>query len=156
LKELTGAILKTIKNNFGGEVVASSEEDSSAINPPLCVIKHVREINDRHQPVLIEMEYFEEGLSYIDRPVYCLRIKTPLSKRWEKFSDHRRFGLLRRDYYANPMLKICLDEKTSDKYKLYICSEIPFFQIGNNECNISTGEIILLIRNLIEFSDDLE
>jgi len=150
-------ILAVLSKHFKNQFISYFDGIKVENGARLCAVKHVRS-NGRHQPIIFELEYIEQGLNYIKRPTYCLRIKTPITRWNEKYDDLRRFGSLKDDYYSNPMLKICIDEKARarDLFRQYICVEMPLFLIGNSEINISNQELLFNTNVLIEFADNLE
>lgn len=155
LKKLLYPLFNTLKNYFGDEFIHFSKTSSKEISNIVCALKHVRK-NGRNQPVIIELNYYEPGLSYIDKPTYILNIKTPMFKRGIHFDNLTKFGSLKDIYLQNPVLKICYDKKMKGIFKYYISTEIPLFIVNSADVNVSSGEIIFSINNLISFSDDLE
>lgn len=118
-------------------------------------IKHIRS-NGRHQPVIAEFNYYEPGLHILGKPVYYLRIKTPIYRRGIKYNDLRKFGKQKEVYSNNPILKICFDYYLRNEFKYFVCADVPVFRLDNNNMNLSSQEIIQVVNDLIAFSDDLE
>jgi superfamily II DNA or RNA helicase len=152
------ALLQPIYNqlhaSFGNELLVFQHEDLEK-NNMLFALKHTRE-NGRDQPIIAEFTYYEKGLSVLSKPVYCLRLKTPMYKRGQHFSDLRDFGEFKNLYANNAMLKICKDNHRSDKFKYYIAADLPLFMVNKTDINISGSELITTIYELIAFADDLE
>lgn len=154
-KKLLLPLFNTLKNYFGKEFIHFLKKGNTETSNIVCALKHIRK-NGRHQPVIIELTYYEPGLSYIDKPTYILNIKTPMFKRGIYFDNLTTFGRLKDVYIQNPVLKICYDKKVKSLFKYYISTEIPLFIVNSTDVNISSEEIIFSINNLISFSDDLE
>jgi hypothetical protein len=153
-EKITSLLIATLQKNFGSELVMMTE-DNNIEGSLIAAIKHIRK-NQRHQPVFLELHYYEPGLALINQPVYCLQIKTPISKNEKLFLDLRSFGSLRETYRNKPHLKICLDkEKRRTPFKLYCRCDLPIV-LSAGELNISEQELVFMIRDLIAFADDLE
>lgn len=155
LKKLLYPIFNTLKSEFHNQFVHFYSKSGSGDSNIICALKHVRK-NGRNQPILFELNYFEEGLSYINKPTYVLNIKTPMYKKGEYYDDLRCFGLLKKTYMSNPILKICYDNSAKGPFKQYVASQLPLFFIDSGDLNLSENEIITLVHILITFADDLE
>ncbi len=118
-------------------------------------IKHIR-ANERHQPIIAEFNYYEPGLHILGKPVYYLRIKTPIYRRGYKYDDLRRFGNQREVYAANPILKIGFENYRRDEFKYFVCADLPVFYTEDKQLNLSEKEILQVTNDLIAFADDLE
>ncbi|MDO9256945.1 MAG: DEAD/DEAH box helicase [Bacteroidales bacterium] len=131
------------------------KKDTATNDNRLFAIRHIRE-NGRHQPLIAEFDYYEQGMSILKIPVFYLRIKTPIYKRGHHYDNLTHFGNLKDTYAHNPIIKICYDDKRKDEFRYFVCIDLPLFQISKSEINISHKELIFLIEELIGFSDDLE
>ncbi len=118
-------------------------------------IKHIR-TNERHQPIIAEFNYYEPGLHVLGKPVYYLRIKTPIYRRGYKYDILIGFGKQKEVYAANPVLKICFDNYRKDEFKYFVCADLPLFYADNKQLNLSDKELIQIVYDLIAFADDLE
>jgi len=118
-------------------------------------IKHVR-LNKRHQPIIAEFNYFEPGLHILDKPVYYLRIKTPIYRRGFKYDNVTGFGKQKEIYAANPIIKIGFDNYRKDEFKYFVCVDLPVFYTDSKHINLSENELIRVVEDLIAFADDLE
>jgi len=118
-------------------------------------IKHIRS-NERHQPIIAEFNYYEPGLHILGKPVYYLRIKTPIYRRNCRYNELVKFGKQKEVYAANPVLKICFDNYRRDEFKYFVCADLPVFYTNERHINLSEAELIQVINDLIAFADDLE
>lgn len=118
-------------------------------------IKHIR-ANERHQPVIAEFEFYEPGLHILQKPVYCLRIKTPIYRRGYKYDNLTRFGKQKYVYADNPVLKIGFDNSRRDEFKYFVCADLPVFNTDNQKLNLSDKELEKVLSDIIAFADDLE
>ncbi|MBK9221927.1 MAG: DEAD/DEAH box helicase family protein [Saprospiraceae bacterium] len=153
--KLVHPILTTLKSHYKNEFVSFLQKNEITEHD-ICGVKHIRK-NGRHQPLLVNINYLQEGMTFINKPVYVLSIKTPIySHVREKYDDLRKFGKLKDIYKDNPLLKICRKDKDRDWYPQYISAEMPLFLIRENDCNISKDELICIADLLLNFADDLE
>jgi len=118
-------------------------------------IKHIR-ANGRHQPIIAEFNYYEPGLLILGKPVYYLRIKTPIYRRGYKYDNLTLFGKQKEVYAANPVLKIGFENNRKDEFKYFVCADLPMFYAQNQELNLSDTELIKVVQDIIAFADDLE
>lgn len=155
-KNALEAIFNTVKKEYGKEVLYFQFKNTEKVSSLICAIKHVRPDNGRHQPVLIELNYFEPGLSWIGTPTYLLKIKTPLGECDKGLLNNGLPDELKEAYQDNPILKINYSPVTKGLFRYYISSELPVFIHDNNATNLSGKELITAIENVIKFADDLE
>jgi len=154
ISDLLHPIFNSLSRRFKGEFLLY-KKDTSTTDTKLFAIKHIRE-NERHQPLIAEFDYYERGMSILKKPVYYLRIKTPIYRRGYHYDNQTYFGKLKDIYAENPIIKICYDDKRKDEFKYFVCIDLPLFNVSKSEINLSHTEIIHLIEELIYFSDELE
>lgn len=145
-------LFNTIKEHFKEEFVVFKPADGGK---QIFALKHIRH-NQRHQPLIGELVYSEQGLYFMNKPVYCLRILTPLAKRSRVLNEIYKYGLLKNNYRNNPLLKICLNKDQKGYLRYYVCTDLPLFAINDNSYNLSQNEVLNAIRTLIGFTDELE
>lgn len=145
-------LFNTIKEHFKEEFVVFKPADG---DKQIFALKHIRH-NQRHQPLIGELVYSEQGLYFMNKPVYCLRILTPLAKRSRVLNEIYKYGLLKNDYRDNPLLKICLNKDQKGYLRYYVCTDLPLFAINDKGYNLSQNEVLNAIRTLIGFADELE
>jgi superfamily II DNA or RNA helicase len=150
LEPVLSALAKQFKNEF-----YIYEKSLQAADTKVFAIKHIR-ANERHQPLIAEFNYYEPGLHILGKPVYYLRIKTPIYRRGYRYDNLTWFGKQKEVYASNPVLKICFDNYRKDEFKYFVCADLPLFYTDNNKINLSEQEILQVIQDLISFSDDLE
>jgi len=155
-KEALEVIFNTVKEKYGHEVLYDPFKNSDKVSPLKCAIKHVFNDNGRHQPVLIELNYFEPGLSWIGIPTYFLKIKTPLGECDKNILNGKLPDEIEKLYQDNPILKINYSPNTKGFFRFYVSSELPVFIHDKNTTNLSSNELIAAIENTIEFADNLE
>jgi hypothetical protein len=145
-------ILNTIQSHFGNELVVYDAGENTFGG-----IKHTR-TNGRDQPVMFILDYFEPGLHYIKKPVYVLKIVSPLTQRGKLLNDNRIFGKLKTEYEDMGLVKICLDRNRSlgERFKYYTRIDLPIILTENSDINISSDELKFAIEELIRFTDELE
>ncbi len=145
------SILKTLSRHFKNELVVYDSHPEW-----IGAIKHKRS-EERDQPVLLKLDYYEPGMFYLGKPVYVLQLKSPLTKRGQHLDDKRSFGRLKQEYEQLPFLKICLDEQnTRSKFKYYVRADLPVICHHDGTMNLSINELILTTKDLIRFTDELE
>ncbi len=149
-------ILNSLANRFGSQLVYTKSEEELKPTVLLAAVKYVNRKTGRHQPVVIELEYFEQGVSIIGKPTYVLRIKTPILFKEKEIVDSRYLLKLKGDYFENPLIKINYNEHNKGKFRLYVSTELPLFMINEKDSNISSSELITAIDKLIPFADNLE
>jgi len=154
-QSLVVPIIDTLKLYYKNSLISYFDEKDSELVNTFCAIKKVKKDN-RHQPILFDIYYFEQGLHLIKTPTYYLRIRTPITKKREYYDDLRKFGHLKELYYDNPLVKICLDLNEKSIMKQYVSADLPLFMINERESNISKDELIYITEFLINFSDSLE
>jgi hypothetical protein len=154
ISDLLHPIFNSLSLRFKDEFILYNK-DAATTDTKLFAIKHIRE-NGRHQPLIAEFDYYERGMSILQKPVYYLRIKTPIYRRGYHYENQTYFGKLKDAYSNNPVIKICYDERRKDEFKYFVCVDLPLFYISNSEINVSHNELIQLIEELITFSDELE
>ena len=145
------AILKTLSIHFKGELVIYDNHPDW-----IGAIQHKR-TDERDQPVIIELDYYEPGMFLLGKPVFVLKLKSPLTKRGQHFDDMRTFGKLKQEYEHLPILKICLDEQyTNRNFKYYVRADLPVICDLDGCMSLSEDELIYVTKALIHFTDDLE
>ncbi|MCW3789281.1 DEAD/DEAH box helicase [Plebeiibacterium sediminum] len=149
-------ILNSLENKFGNQLVYAKSEDNQKPTILLAAIKYVDSNTNRHQPVIIELEYFEQGVSIIGKPTYVLRIKTPVLFKDKVIHDSKHLLRLKGEYLENPLIKINYKEQDKGNFRLYVSTELPLFMVDNKDSNISSPELIMAIEKLIPFADNLE
>lgn len=145
-------LFNTIKERFQEEFVIFKPADG---DKQVFALKHIRH-NQRHQPLIGELIYSEQGLYFMNKPVYCLRILTPLAKRSRILKEIYKYGLLKTIYRDNPLLKICLNKEQKGYLRYYVCTDLPIFSVNKNSYNLSHQEVIKSIESVVEFTDELE
>lgn len=152
ISQIIPDILNTIQSHFGSELVVYNADENTFAG-----IKHKRR-NGRDQPVMFILDYFEPGLHYIKKPVYVLKIVSPLTQRGKLLNDNRIFGKLKAEYEDMGLVKICLDRNRSlgERFKYYTRIDLPIILTENSEINISSDELKFAIEELIRFTDELE
>lgn len=153
-KTILKPILDTLSKHFGNEFYVYDNSQHLA-NSKVFAIKHIR-ANQRHQPVIAEFNYYEPGLHILQKPVYYLRIKTPIYRRGYKYDNLVWFGKQKDIYATNPVLKIGFDNYRRDEFKYFVCADLPVFYTENQQLNLSNQELLNVIQDLICFADDLE
>ncbi|MFN3998596.1 DEAD/DEAH box helicase family protein [Algoriphagus sp.] len=153
-KTILEPVLSALAKHYKTEFYIYDNNLQSADNK-VFAIKHIR-ANKRHQPVIAEFNYYEPGLHILSKPVFYLRIKTPIYRRGFKYDNLARFGKQKEIYAANPILKIGFDNNRRDEFKYFICADLPVFYTENKQLNISERELLKVVHDLIAFADDLE
>lgn len=154
-KTILEPVLSVLAKHFKKEFYIYDNTQQGADNK-VFAIKHIR-ANERHQPVIAEFNYYEPGLHILGKPVFYLRIKTPIYRRGYKYNDDlRKFGKQLEVYNNNPVLKIGFDNNRKDEFKYFVCADLPVFYADNKQLNLSEQEVVQIINDLIAFSDDLE
>ena len=153
-KTILEPILNALANQYQKEFFVYDKQFQVADNK-VFAIKHIRP-NGRHQPVIAEFNYYEPGLHILGKPVYYLRIKTPIYRRGYKYDNLTWFGKQKDIYATNPLLKICFENNRRDEFKYFVCADLPVFMCKNNQLNLSNEEVLFAIPDLIAFADDLE
>ena len=156
LKEYIDPILGSIRRHFGDDLIIFKYKEGQADGNYLFTLNHIRKDKDRHQPVSGELFISEEGLYFLNKPVFCLRISTPLARSYRSFEHINRFGIMKDQYRNHPLLKICHDKQQRGYFRFYVCSDLPLFITQAGQLNLSENELLQTIRTLIQFSDDLE
>lgn len=153
-KTILEPILTALSKQFKKEFYIYDNKQQAADNK-VFAIKHIR-ANERHQPVIAEFNYYEPGLHILGKPVFYLRIKTPIYRRGYKYDNLTWFGKQKEVYAANPVLKICFDYNRRDEFKYFVCADLPVFKTDNDQFNLSEQELLQVVNDLISFADDLE
>jgi Type III restriction enzyme, res subunit/Helicase conserved C-terminal domain len=156
LQDYIDPILGSIRRHFGDDLIIFKYKEGQADGHYLFTLNHIRKDKDRHQPVSGELFISEEGLYFLNKPVFCLRISTPLARSYRNFEHINRFGIMKDQYRNHPLLKICHDKQQRGYFKFYVCSDLPVFITQSGQLNLSEDELLQTIRTLIQFSDDLE
>jgi superfamily II DNA or RNA helicase len=155
-QEITGfldPLINTLTHHFKKEFVLFSQSEGDA---NIFAIKHIRH-NRRHQPVIGALVYSEQGLYFMKKPVYCLRLLTPLARNARSMKDvYNRLDSLKRTYLDNPLLKICLDKSQKGFLKYYVCADLPLFLSKDAGYNLSHNEVIKVMESIVDFTDLLE
>lgn len=150
LEPILSALAKQFKKEF-----YIYDNTQQGVDKKVFAIKHIR-ANGRHQPVIAEFNYYEPGLHILGKPVFYLRIKTPIYRRGYKYDNLTWFGKQKEVYAANPVLKICFDNYRKDEFKYYVCADLPMFYNNGQHLNLSEQELLIVVNDLIGFADDLE
>ena len=153
-KTILEPVLSALAKHFKKEFYIYDNNQAAADNK-VFAIKHIR-ANERHQPVIAEFNYYEPGLHILGKPVFYLRIKTPIYRRGYKYDNLTWFGKQKEVYAANPVLKICFDNYRRDEFKYFVCADLPVFKTDNDQVNLSDQELLQVVNDLIAFADDLE
>jgi hypothetical protein len=147
--------------NFNDVVNLYDENDFTNGNQ-IAAIKYIFD-NNRHQPVVIELHYFEEGHWILNRPVYVLVARTPLGKREDLFLNFTANRKLKEAYFDSPNIKICFDttvrkrDVRNNLFRIYSRIDLPvIIDESSGTINISKEELIYNLQSLMKFSDDLE
>ena len=153
--------ISELSANFNDVINLYDETDFTTGNQ-IAAIKYIFD-NHRHQPVIIELHYFEEGHWILNRPVYVLVAKTPLGKKEDLFVNFTAFGKLKETYFDSPNIKICFDATVKKRdfrrnlFRIYSRIDLPVIvDETSGTINISKEELIYNLQSLIKFSDDLE
>lgn len=118
-------------------------------------VQHINEAK-RHQPIIGELHYYEQGVYALNKPVFVLRVKTPIYHRGIKYTNIKTYSSINIPYTNHPLFKLCLNRSDKSKFKYHICFDIPIFQTNDQHLNLSDSEITELIDSFISFSDKLE
>ena len=153
-KNILDPILNALANHFKKEFFVYNNNQQIADNKAFA-IKHIR-TNERHQPIIAEFNYYEPGLHILGKPVYYLRIKTPIYRRGYKYNNLTWFGKQKEVYAANPVIKIGFDNYLKDEFKYFVCADLPVFITESKQLNLSEAEVIQVVHDVIAFADDLE
>lgn len=153
-KTILNPILSALANHFKNEFYIYDTNLQNADNK-VFAIKHIR-ANKRHQPLIAEFNYYEPGLHILEKPVYYLRIKTPIYRRGYKYDNLEYFENQKRVYDNNPVLKIGFENNRKDEFKYFVFVDLPLFYTNNHQINLSDKELIQVVTDLITFADDLE
>lgn len=153
--EFITPLFNSIKRHFTTDFVVFNNGSDNAGDDRIFALKHIRP-NTRHQPIVGRFGYSEEGLYLLNKPVYYLRLTTPIAKNRRNIDTIYRYSLMKNIYKDNPMLKICLDQTQKDYFRYYVCADLPLFICDDSSYNLSAKEIIETIESMISFSDDLE
>jgi hypothetical protein len=153
-KTILEPIFNTLAKQFGDEFYVYDHSQQVA-DKKIFAIKHIR-ANQRHQPIVAEFNYYEPGLHILGKPVYALRVKTPIYRRGYKYDNLVWFGKQKEIYATNPVLKIGFENNRRDEFKYFVCADLPVFYSGNQQLNLSNQELLNVIHDLICFADDLE
>lgn len=153
-KTILEPVLQAVANHFKQEFYIY-DNSSQIVDNKVFAIKHIRS-NGRHQPVIAEFNYYEPGLHILGKPVYYLRIKTPIYRRGYKYDNLIWFGKQKDVYAVNPVLKICFDNNRKDEFKYFVSTDLPVFITNKNQLNLSEAEVLKVVNDLIVFADDLE
>jgi superfamily II DNA or RNA helicase len=164
--KLINTIINSLKSKYGGQLLVLSNKQGDETDAEFAALKFSfgDSKKGRHQPVLFEIKYFEEGFYMTGKPVYILIAKTPLDYNLDAYSNYAKFGNLKDVYFNKPNIKICHDssqltsKRNKHSFKLYCRIELPL--IIESESidlfNVSRNELIYHIEELINFTDDLE
>lgn len=150
LKPILSALSKHFKNEF-----YTYEKNHKNSDNKVFAIKHIR-ANKRHQPIIATFNYYEPGLHILGKPVYYLRIKTPIYRRGYKYDNLEHFEKQKRVYDNNPVLKIGFDNSRKDEFKYFVFADLPLFYTDSHQINLSDNELIQVATDIITFADDLE
>lgn len=153
-KTILEPVLNALANHFKKEFYVYDSSQQIADNK-VFAIKHIR-ANGRHQPIIAEFNYYEPGLHILGKPVYYLRIKTPIYRRGYKYDNLTWFGKQKEVYAANPVIKIGFDNYRKDEFKYFVCADLPVFITESKQLNLSEAEVIQVVHDIIAFADDLE
>lgn len=153
-KTILEPVLQALASHFKNEFYIY-DSTAKITDNKVFAIKHIRS-NGRHQPVIAEFNYYEPGLHILGKPVYYLRIKTPIYRRGYKYDNLTWFGKQKNVYAANPILKICFDNYRKDEFKYFVCADLPVFISDSKQLNLSEAELLKVVNDLIVFADDLE
>lgn len=153
-KTILEPVMSALEKHFKEEFYIY-ENSYPAVDNKIFAIKHVR-ANERQQPIIAEFNYFEPGLHILGKPVFFIRIKTPIYRRGFKYDNLTNFGKQKDVYAANPVLKIGLDNSRKDEFKYFVCADLPLFYTTEKQINLSETELIQVVHDLIAFADDLE
>ncbi len=156
--EITGylhPLFNSLKHRFGKEFFLFRRDMQQDEDKKVFAIRHFR-ADERHQPIIGELGYSEEGLYFMNKPVYYLRISSPLAKSNKNMGELYNKGLIRKTYNDNPILKICLNKTVRGFLRYYVCADLPLFSLDRGGFNLSHKEIIKVIEDVIGFTDDLE
>lgn len=154
-KTILEPVLSSLAKHFTKEFYVYDINEKISSDNKVFAIKHIR-TNERHQPVIGEFNYYEPGLHILGKPVFYLRIKTPIYRRGYKYDKLNRFGKQKEVYAANPVLKIGFDNFRKDEFKYFVCADLPLFYADNKKLNLSEQEAVQVVQDLIAFADDLE
>ena len=153
-KTILEPLFTVLAKNFGKEFCIYNSNLLLNDNK-VFAINHIR-ANQRHQPVIAEFNYYEPGLHILGKPVYYLRVKTPIYRRPHKYDHLPFFGKQKNIYAFNPVIKICFDYYRKDNFKYFVCADLPVFYADNKQLNLSEEELLKIVNDLIIFADDLE
>ena len=148
-------LFNSLKHRFGKEFVLFRRDMQQDEDKKIFAIRHFRS-DDRHQPIIGELGYSEEGLYFMNKPVYYLRISSPLARSNKNMGYLYNSGLIKKIYNDHPILKICLNKTVRGFFRYYVCADLPLFSLHQGGYNLSHQEIIRIIEDVIDFTDELE
>lgn len=110
----------------------------------------------RKQPVVVEIIFDPIGTGYFGRPVYCVKMKTPLAatSKFKNFKDVFYSKKIIQENYR-PGLKLCLDisQTSGSLWGIYMSYELPLFITEIFENPLSAEEIQESFKSLIYCAD---
>ncbi|MGN7785833.1 DEAD/DEAH box helicase family protein [Niabella sp. 22666] len=154
-KTILKPVLSTLSEHYAERFVQMTA-DGNYDKQVFAIRKYFEEYN-RHQPLIAEFDYYEPGIAAIGRPVYLLRLKTPVYNRGCRYDHLGTFGTaMKARYAANPMLKICRNSGDRKGLKMYVGADLPLFYDDDQVLNLTKEQILHVIEDLLNFADDLE
>ncbi len=113
--------------------------------------------NNRHQPVVAELNFSSELSGLTNGTVYYLTFRTPITFDDSKERRDEILKIYERYRKDNPLVQLCYDSGRKSQFTIYMRTDLPLFVTEKRqESNLAVREIAYMFEQLVSFADFME